>query len=68
MKKSRLLGAACACLLFTSNITCAALVEVDLLSPGDGLITRDTETELDWLDATSWDQRRQSAFVMLWHK
>jgi len=28
----------------------AELVEIDLLAPGDGLITRDTETGLDWLD------------------
>jgi len=28
----------------------AELVEVDLLAPGDKLVTRDTETGLDWLD------------------
>jgi hypothetical protein len=28
----------------------AELVEVDLNAPGDGLVTRDTETGLDWLD------------------
>src|SRR5262245_29957593 len=28
----------------------AELLEVDLLAPGDKLITRDTETGLDWLD------------------
>ena len=30
----------------------AALIEVDLLAGGDGLITRDTATGLDWLDLT----------------
>ena len=30
----------------------AALVEIDLNTPGDGLVTRDTETRLDWLDLT----------------
>lgn len=28
----------------------AALIEVDLFASGDGFITRDTETGLDWLD------------------
>jgi len=28
----------------------AELVEVDLDAPGDGLVTRDTDTGLDWLD------------------
>src|SRR5215831_1623366 len=30
----------------------AALTSMDLLAPGDGLITRDTATSLDWLDLT----------------
>jgi hypothetical protein len=30
----------------------AALIEVDLADPGDGLLTRDTDTGLDWLDLT----------------
>ena len=30
----------------------AALEEADLLSPGDGLLTQDTETGLEWLDIT----------------
>ena len=30
----------------------AALVEIDLNTPGDGLVTRDTVTRLDWLDLT----------------
>ena len=57
MKKSRLLGAVCAaCLSFVSSVSSAALVEVDLLSEGDRLLTRDTSTDLDWLDitATTW--------------
>lgn len=38
----------------------ATLLVVDLLAPGDGLVTHDTETGLDWLDLTptrglSWD-------------
>ncbi|HXK21744.1 MAG TPA: hypothetical protein VMS55_03605 [Myxococcota bacterium] len=28
----------------------AELVDVDLLAPGDGLVTRDSSTDLDWLD------------------
>jgi hypothetical protein len=28
----------------------AEILEIDLLAPGDGLVTRDTETGLDWLD------------------
>jgi hypothetical protein len=28
----------------------AALISVDLVNPGDGLITRDTDMRLDWLD------------------
>lgn len=31
----------------------AALVSVDLLTSGDGLITRDTATNLDWLDVNA---------------
>ena len=30
----------------------AALVGVDLGAPGDGQLTRDTATNLDWLDVT----------------
>lgn len=30
----------------------AVLKEVDLATPGDGLVTRDTDTGLDWLDLT----------------
>jgi len=30
----------------------AALIDLDLASPGDQLVTRDTETGLDWLDLT----------------
>jgi len=51
--KSRLLGALCApCLLFVSNITCAALVERDLFLSGDGLLTYDSITGYEWLDLT----------------
>lgn len=52
--KSVLLTAACgACLLMSSSITRAALVEVDLFFSGDAMITRDTDTGLDWLDLTA---------------
>ena len=30
----------------------AVLLEIDLNTPGDGLVTRDTVTRLDWLDLT----------------
>jgi len=30
----------------------AELLEIDLAAPGDGLVTRDTATALDWLDLT----------------
>ena len=30
----------------------AELIEIDLKAPGDGLVTRDTATGLDWLDLT----------------
>lgn len=30
----------------------ASLVEMDFLTPGDGLITRDTQSGLEWLDIT----------------
>lgn len=30
----------------------AALIEMDYLTPGDGLITRDTQSGLEWLDIT----------------
>ena len=30
----------------------AVLLEIDLNTPGDGLVTRDTDTRLDWLDLT----------------
>ncbi|MCK7594452.1 hypothetical protein [Pseudomarimonas salicorniae] len=39
-------------LLATSSSACAELVSVDWLEVGDGLITRDTRTGLDWLDLT----------------
>ena len=43
-------------LLAASAVLClstsagATLIEVDLAAPGDGLITRDTDTGFDWLD------------------
>ncbi len=38
--------------LFGAKPAQAVLVEVDLNTPGDGLVTRDTDTSLDWLDLT----------------
>jgi hypothetical protein len=48
----RLAAGALTLLLMTPSIASAALSSVDLDTPGDGLITRDTETGLDWLDLT----------------
>jgi len=41
-----------ACLAVVSFNAGAALVPADLNTPGDGLITRDTVTGLEWLDVT----------------
>ena len=38
--------------LFFSTSVSAALVSTDLNSSGDGLITRDTSTNIEWLDLT----------------
>ena len=38
-------------LVFVANSR-ADLIEVDIFSAGDGLLTRDTNTNLDWLDLT----------------
>ncbi len=38
--------------MWTSSVT-ATLISVDLYSSHDGLITRDTDTGLEWLDLTS---------------
>lgn len=42
--------AVCICGLMVPHVGIAALVERDLYAPGDGLITYDTETNLEWLD------------------
>ncbi len=39
--------------LVFQSIANASLIEIDLYSYGDKLITRDTDTGLDWLDLTS---------------
>lgn len=39
-------------ILLTSFNTYAALIEQDWQNPGDGLLTRDTQTGLEWLDLT----------------
>ena len=38
--------------LLVGSRAAAELVEIDLVTPGDGLVTRDTVTGLDWLDLT----------------
>ena len=40
----------CGALALLGDSADAALIEVDLLSPGDRLVTRDTDSGLDWLD------------------
>jgi hypothetical protein len=35
-----------------ATVATATIIEVDLLTPGDALVTRDTATGLDWLDLT----------------
>jgi hypothetical protein len=55
MNTSRLLGAVCTCLTFVSFSASAALVDlinIDLKIAGDELITRDSNSGLDWLDLT----------------
>ena len=42
----------CSVLLAVSSAASADIVAVDYLASGDGLITRDTSTNLDWLDWT----------------
>jgi hypothetical protein len=51
---SRISGAVSACVISMaiSTVSHAALIEVDLFSPGDALLTRDSTTALDWLDLT----------------
>lgn len=38
--------------LILANAAAAVLVQGDLNTPGDGLVTRDTDTGLEWLDLT----------------
>ena len=52
MKKSRLSGALCACLTVVSFNASATIISVDWQTPGDNLITRDTDNSLEWLDLT----------------
>jgi hypothetical protein len=48
-----LAAAIAACIAADSQPAGATLIEVDLLAAGDRLITRDTNTGLDWLDWTA---------------
>jgi hypothetical protein len=41
------------CSFLPARAANAVLIELDLLAPGDGLITRDTNTGQDWLDWTA---------------
>lgn len=52
MKKSRLLGAVCACLITTSFSASAAVVNANWKTAGDNLLTHDEVTGLKWLDLT----------------
>lgn len=45
-------GAIAVLALLCSTASEATLIEVDLFTAGDGLVTRDTATNLDWLDVT----------------
>ena len=45
-------SAAFAVLLTVGGLASGELLEANLHAPGDGLITRDTRTGLDWLDLT----------------
>ena len=53
MNKMRLFVVVFICQLAIPIEVDAALIELDLFSSGDGLITQDTETGLEWLDLTS---------------
>ena len=44
----------------------AALIEADLLAPGDGLLTQDTETGLEWLDITATLGQSYNAIIAGW--
>jgi hypothetical protein len=50
---ARFLAVCVLALLFLPGLARAEIVVVDLDSPGDGLIKRDTETGLDWLDLSA---------------
>lgn len=49
--------------LFESRIVFASLVEVDFANPGDALLTRDTSTDLEWLDVTATTNRTYTNVV-----
>ena len=49
----RIASALGAAVLLASGVAHAALVQQDLLTAGDGLITLDTATDLEWLDLTA---------------
>jgi hypothetical protein len=46
------IATACA-LVMCAGVSHAALISDDLSAPGDGLLTRDQSTRLDWLDVTA---------------
>ena len=61
LRIGRLLVAVLAAGILVAPTAQAALLEVDLNTPGDGLVARSTDTGLDWLDLTestnlSYDQ------------
>jgi hypothetical protein len=54
MKKSRLLGVVCAIfIVFASFNSSAAIIVADWQTVGDGLITQDTDSGMEWLDLTA---------------
>ncbi len=52
MNRQAVLKLLLAALLAESPIAGAALIPIDLIAPGDALLTRDTATGLDWSDLT----------------
>ena len=53
MNRSRLLGALCSCLVIVPINAKTAIISDDWKTPGDNLITRDTDTGFEWLDLTA---------------
>ena len=68
MEKMLVVALVSAFLLLVGGTAGAALIEGDLAAPGDGLVTLDTATGLEWLDLTatlgmSYNQAEASSYV-----